>query len=1020
MRALLRFLLLLLVFVSGALALARLEVGQSGFHVEGEGGQALAAAVEPRPEGEEPDERDGPVLGRLNIVSKVIGYVRTKYVDPARVKPVPMLVSSLKRLQGEVTELMVRPEGDDEDAPTALVVRAGDAEKRFPLDKVSDLYRLNWVLVDIFQFLAEQLPGGALDEDAEYTAAAGLVRALDPHSTMMDPEAYAEMKVGTYGKFGGLGIVISIRKARLVILSVIEDTPAATAGLKKGDHIAQIGDESTINMALDEAVQRMRGEPGTSVTLVIDREGFKEPRSFSMVRALIRVKSVVSKRLDKDVAYVRIKNFNSNTTAGLMKALKGMSSPRAVKGMVLDLRGDPGGLLSQAIRVSDLLLAEGTIVTTVGQAGTQRDEKGASPGDAYEDLPVVVLVDEASASASEIVAGALKYSGRGLLLGERTFGKATVQELYEIAEGALKLTVAQYLTPGDVLIQNVGVSPDVAMVAVHVDDDETAVYAHELERFGEKDLPGALEGSGSVPTDPPAVTIKYVEELPPEDADDDYDAVVVDPPIELARDLLAGAGDASAERFLARAEGLLRRAGARHEARVVARLAERGVAWQSGAAVPAPRLEASLDTDPPGAEVQAGEDLTLVLRVTNQGDAPIHRVHALLDADWSLLDEREIVIGALKPGETREGRLRAEVPGTVQERLEHVSARLFQEYDAIAEPAPERDLTVRARPRPDFALQVLPGGAHAPILYDDRDLRVLVRVQNRGSAMAEAISVTLTNKSGDKVLLKRGRETREKVAVGAVIEAEFDVHRNGEAFDGPLEFLIGAYDQQSGRYVSVPFAIAPPAPERAPVAASGAVRLEGAAQALALPDPDAPPVGTLAAGSVLRVVARAGDLVGVWLDRQGAAAWVAASATQPFDGAAEGAYELTDAFPFAAPEIRVTVRPPLSTDAERVRVEGEVVFPSTFLAESGDLMAWRDSEKVYFERVPFERNQARTAPFAFEATLAPGRNRVRLTARVGDKVKSVENLYVYREGGPVSAPPKSPHLDLSHETRRHP
>jgi carboxyl-terminal processing protease len=991
-----RFLVLLAVFVGVSTLLARLDLGHGSFHIDGDPGVAVTADTrEPPPEGSDVVEATGELTG-LDIVSRAIGFVRNRYVDPKRVDPVKMFVGSVTRLQREVTEVMVRTEGDEKH-PDAVVITAGTESRRFDLKGLTDLFKLNWILVDLFQYLRENLPEGSLGGHAEYTAAAGMVRALDPHSTMMTPDQYQEMKVGTYGKFGGLGIVISVRKARLKILSVMGKTPAAEAGLKKGDHIVQINDESTINMGVDEAVNRMRGEAGTRVTVWIVREGaWKAPKPFTLTRATIHVQSVISKRLERDVGYVRIKNFNSNTSAGVRTAIDQMSAPTPLRGVVIDLRGDPGGLLSQAIKVSDLFMKEGVIVTTVGQAGKTREEKKAVPANTYDALPVVVLVDNASASASEIVAGALKYSGRGVIVGERTFGKATVQELYEIAEGALKLTVAQYLTPGDILIQNVGIAPDVALLPVYLGEGKTALYENELERFGEKDLDGALENEQKEASKP-LVTLKYVRDEKEDEEPDDYDAIAIDYPIRFSTDFLADAGHVDAGRFLERAQRFLARARADQDARLTTLLAGQGVPWQSAPLVAGPRLDAVLTSEPVG-DVLPGSDLTLRLRVTNRGTEAVARLHALLDAKWNLLDHREIAVGAVPPGEAREAIVTIKVPRTLETRLERVTARLYQEYEPIAEPAPQADLVFRAGPAPDFELLVLPGGKSAPLLWDDRDLVFRVRARNTGDGPAESLTLSLKNKSGDRVLLRHGRHSEENVAPGAVVRAEFEVHLNEATFERPLEFVVSAYDSVSGQYASVPFTVAPPDPVQPVEAVEGTVRVTANVPVRVLPDQAAASAGVLSAGAVLRQVGRAGALVGVRLDDDGFTGWLPAASVEPFKEGAPTGYELAAEFAFSPPQVSLDQPLPLRVTEPRLEVTGQAIYRSTFLAAGGDLMAYRADDKVFFQRVAFDGSPASTANFAFFVDLEPGPNRIRLTARVGSQVKRVESFYVYFDG----------------------
>jgi carboxyl-terminal processing protease len=1015
MRAFVRLLLLALVFAGGSLAIFRLDLGRPGFHIEGDdaeqagpGGRAQAATLD-NVGGKRPGDdsaRDERELGKLSIVSKVIGFVRSRYVDPKRVEPPRMFLSALKRLQRNVTEVMIRDQGGTMEVPESVTVTAGGASKTFELARLTDLYQLNWAMVDLFQFVKESLPADSLEESTEYAVAAGLVRALDPHSTMMNPEQYKEMQVGTYGKFGGLGIVISVRKARLSIISVIAGTPADEIGLHKGDHIVQIGEESTINMGVDEAVGLMRGDPGTQVTIWIEREGWKEPRPFTITRALIRVKSVVFKRLDQGIGLVRIKNFNSNTTSGVRHALEDMEAAGPLKGLVLDLRGDPGGLLSQAIQVSDIFLKDGTIVTTVGQAGKVREEKKAVEAETLSELPLVVLTDGGSASASEIVAGALKYNGRAVVVGERTFGKATVQELYEIADGALKLTVAQYLTPGDILIQNVGINPDVALHAVHLEAGENELYSRELEQFGEGDLQGHLENAQQE-APPPLYTLKFVGPEEKEDPTErDYDAVEVDFPVEFSRDLLVAAGAPAAGRFLEAARDFLQAQGEALEKGVAAGLYRQGIRWNAGpgpsarpeAEVAAPALEAALSTEPAPGELKAGQTFTLTLTVTNRGPAEVFRLHGVVDAEWDLLKDRELIIGAVPPGETRSTHVSIEVPPDADARLERAHVRLYQGYKPVTGVEPGIDLTFASVAGPDFALLVLPRAKDGGSPFDSHDLLLLVLARNVGRAPAGDLTLTLKNLNGNRALLRNGRYQAKALEVDGEVGTEFEVHLNQAPWDKPLEFTLGAWDAKTNRYVGVPWSI--PVKE-AGLALQGDTRLLRAtrnAEVRPLPDARAPVAGVLDEGSQVVARAHGSGWVMVDLGRDNMAGWLAEADLTPVEGKGKPASRFEPRYPYAAPVLALDPVPPVLVRDKTLSLKGRVELSSPLATGRGALMVFRNKDKVFYQHLDLA-SQAGPTDFACTVELEPGLNTLQVTARSGSKLRRTELYYVYYDDG---------------------
>lgn len=336
-------------------------------------------------------------------------------------------------------------------------------------------------------------------KDLVYGAIGGMVSSLDPHSGFLTPDQFKMLTDDTRGEFGGLGIEISTKDGYVAVVSPIDDTPAARAGLQAGDLIVKIEGKLTKGMGLDAAVDMLRGKPGTTITITIWRDGLDKPFDVTLERAIIKVVSVRQKTLEPGIGYVRISKFSGETTDGLHKAIAELKAqPGGLKGLVLDLRNNPGGLLDEAVKVSDEFLDKGLVVYTAGRVQTQNMTFSSKPGGDYLDGPMVVLVNGASASASEIVAGALKDRARALVLGTRTFGKASVQTIMPIDDGvALRLTTAKYFTPNGTDIQAKGIEP---MLWIRTDggegpenDDDTfseADYPNRLKNVDEPSVPG--------------------------------------------------------------------------------------------------------------------------------------------------------------------------------------------------------------------------------------------------------------------------------------------------------------------------------------------------------------------------------------------------------------------------------------------------------------------------------------------------------------------------------------------------
>jgi len=308
----------------------------------------------------------------------------------------------------------------------------------------------------------------------------GLLPELDAHSSYLDKKAYKELKIQTSGEFGGLGIVIGMRNGVLTIISPIDDTPAYKAGLKAGDIILKINDKATIDMSLDEAVNLMRGKPGTKVTLTIVRKNQK-PFTVTITRGIIKIKSVKAKNLENfpKIKYIRISSFDKNVVNNLKKILKNLKKENK-KGIIIDLRNNPGGLLSQAIGVLDLFIYKGVLVSQKGRIKSENKTYYATRRGTYKNIPIVVLVNGGSASASEIVSGGLQDHKRAVIVGEKTFGKGSVQAILPINKNeAIRLTVAKYYLPSGRTIQAKGVTPDIIVHPGKIEENVDEVKIKE-------------------------------------------------------------------------------------------------------------------------------------------------------------------------------------------------------------------------------------------------------------------------------------------------------------------------------------------------------------------------------------------------------------------------------------------------------------------------------------------------------------------------------------------------------------
>ncbi|MDJ0895386.1 MAG: S41 family peptidase [Alphaproteobacteria bacterium] len=354
----------------------------------------------------------------------------------------------------------------------------------------SDTYKQLNLLGEVFERVRRDYVEEVTDEELVQSAIQGMLTSLDPHSSYLPPDNFADMQVQTRGEFGGLGIEVTMENGFVKVVSPIDETPAFRAGVKAGDFITHLDDEPVLGLTLQEAVDRMRGKVNTDIKLTIRREDESEPIDITITRDVIRIQSVRARLLEDDIAYLRVTTFNEQTDSGIESALKRYrkESNDGLVGVVLDLRNNPGGLLDEAVAVADQFLEQGEIVSTRGRHTDDAQRFNSRAGDVTGGLPVVVLINSGSASASEIVAGALQDHRRAILMGTRSFGKGSVQTIIPLpGNSAMRLTTARYYTPSGRSIQAKGIEPDIEIKQAKVEVRE------ESRRRREADLRDALD-----------------------------------------------------------------------------------------------------------------------------------------------------------------------------------------------------------------------------------------------------------------------------------------------------------------------------------------------------------------------------------------------------------------------------------------------------------------------------------------------------------------------------------------------
>jgi carboxyl-terminal processing protease len=999
------------------------------------------------------DPKHGPSnydLRQLKVVNDVLKNVRDKYVDPKRVKPKEMLLSALNYVQRDVAQIIVI---HDETSPT-VKVRVDTQEREFRVDNVLGLWDVSSRLREIFDFVQENLKGTEVDlREVEYAACNGMLHTLDPHSVLLSPEAYKEMNLSTSGQFGGLGIVISIRDQQLTVINPMPGTPAFRAGVKKYDRITKIGAESTLNMGLNEAVQHLRGAPGTKVTVWLRRDGpdgWQQARPFELTREVIKVQSVESKALGDGVGYVRIKQFQANTANDLDDALRRLRANGEIKGLVLDLRGNPGGLLEQAARVADKFLVSGPIVATVGNPGSgeEREEKVAHPDGTEPNYPIALLINGSSASASEIVAGALKNHDRAIIVGETSFGKGSVQLIFtELPDrAALKLTIAQYLTmPGDISIQGTGVTPDIELDPMTADNQEMDLTV-DTGTLKERDLSRSLVNARIREGQKPQEIVRY--NLPESLRRDlrerggDPDEVLgsdfpnKDFPVKFARDLVAKVPPGKRLEQVRAAKPLIDETRRSEVQKVGADLQQLGIDWSdapadvapAAASAAPPSVEVKLDTDKPNNEVTAGDAMTLKVTVTNKGTVPLFRLAAVTKSDNGLYDNKELVIGKLEPGKTKaasiplgwcevEGHkvgstapLPKDAPRTCKIPRDTLSRQdgITVKFDEARGRAPARQtlrVGIKALERPIFAydyqiVDARKGNGDGKVQKGEH-LTMYLSVKNVGKGKSFETQANLRNLSGDGLLLHEGRFDISNMQPGEVkkLTFTFDVEPALADPEAKVELSIADRDLRENVVEKVRMPIAVPSTL---TAASGTMKARaGGASLLESADPGSRTFGRLGAGTAVTVLAAAGDLTKVSLG-EGRFGFVRTSELEA-GGSPASVIAFDETMQRFPPSVELQPVA-LSVRDDKVLIKGTATDAARLL----DGYVFVGNRKVFYRS---NRNGQDPKRMTFEATvpLRPGVNAITVIARENVDTIGRKTLIVRRDGpnGEILQTPKT-------------
>jgi carboxyl-terminal processing protease len=1002
-------------------------------------------------------EKSTHELSSLRVFTKVVLYVKDNYVDPKRVKPKEMMIAALEYVEKSVPDVLV--EGNAETGKLALNVNG--KQREFDLSQVDSLWKMSFKLKDVFDFISKNMRPIDDTRDIEYAAVNGMLSTLDPHSVLLRPELYREMKLSTKGEFGGLGFVIQMREGNLTVVKVLPKTPAHRAGIQKDDQIKRIGEESTVNMDLNEAVSKLRGAVDSRVSITVERKGWDKPRNMTLSRAMISIESVQSKLLAGNVGYVRLKNFQGNTTRDLQAALAEMrrqtEGKGGLKGVVLDMRGNPGGLLEQAIQVSDTFVSSGTIVSTVGLSDKLREEKRARPDEGEDTYPIAVLVNAGSASASEIVAGALKNLNRAVIIGRQTFGKGSVQVLYDFPDdSALKLTIAKYLTPGDVSIQEVGIVPDIELVPAAVTDERVLVFAPR-KTIGEADLDQHFGNPNSdsvakkredvLGREKPLESLKYLKldekqqqqaqakkeeadknpavagkgEKNPlldvesvgsgEELDDQMDAesqdeVKEDFEVQFARDYVLQVPLTERRAMLQKGKSFVEQKRREEEQRINAAISALNVDWSTG---PTPKDVKLAATFTPSADqrINAGETFDLAVTAENKGTEALKRVRAWTESDNYYLDRREFLIGSLAPGEKKTWKVKVKLPKDLTSRRDEVTVKFFDDNGALPTTLVS-ELSFAELPRPAFAFnwQVVDNceGCNGDgVAQRGEDLTLVMDVTNTGKGKALDSFAQIKNVGDPNIFIEKGRFKLGEMAPGETKTARFQLSvKKGfreDTFPLKLAIVDEPLEEFAMEKLQLPVTDAPVAkfePKK------GLVKLSEKAELLASPQQDGAVLAKLARPVMLNTEAATKGFYRVELEKD-RFAFVRAQDARDARGKPSPAKDISFVARRSPPDIRLDVdatQGGLVANGDKFTLSGEVSDVTGLL----DMYVLVNDQKVYFQGVDANSKQGepRKLKFSTEFSLKEGNNSVLVVARESTEFASRRTLVIRRRPAEVA------------------
>ncbi len=935
------------------------------------------------------------------IIGEVCDIVSERFVSKSEIDFEEMLKEGLNNLETSIDEVLVNWSKDGK----SFELVAGEKRESFRNAKPRSWSDLEEISSEAFSFVSSDAhEWGKKDAEIEYTMVNGMLSTVDRHSRIIPPRDYKDFIIETEGSFSGLGIVISTRKGWITVISPIEDTPAYRAGIKAGDKIVQIENESTVNMSLVEAVHRLRGPKGEPVNIRILRDSMEKAEPLTIVRDIIKIESVEDYVFSDGILYMKIKNFQRNTTESAIEALKKRRREHGITGIILDLRDNPGGLLSQAGLISDLFLKYGTVFSV--KTGNDIRERPANPRDALElREKTVVLINSGTASASEIVTGALKENDRALTMGTKSFGKGSIQDIFELEDGsALKLTIGGYLIPGNISIHKVGITPDIFIEQVDFSEKKTIYKTPEFTFLLEKYREENKDEKDWHEPNPPSYAFKILNESLLSDDEDENERKEMsrkekmrekekDPLITAARRIIKTADGVYRSDMLKTAGTVLEGISEEEDDRIREKLAEFKVDWSfNGKTIEQnPRIRSTIT--PVNGIFKAGEKSEINLEVTNLGSKPIYRLTAVTDSENPLFDNKEFIFGKVGPGKKSSWKTELKIPDNASTRNDECVIRFF---DSSKKEVFSQTFTVAVEgkdgPSISYNYEIVDDGRFGSKGNGDgridkkETIALLFRIKNTGKSEARELGIYLKNRSGKKLFLEKAIEQMGEIKPGESkdVAMKFSVKNEWREEQHPdmAEFDLIANDFQIGFFSKYEITI--PAHEPAHFSPMReTVRTTGDTVILGGSFEDAQEISVAAEGSSYKSEGRVGEWSKVRLDEK-RSGWIKTGVTSPSKGNAQPDFTYVLESP---PAIRLGSQV-LLTDKKEIEISGSVSDSEPVV----NISFFNNGDKIHIINL-----EGKNQNFKFKLPLEDGVNELKITAKDSGNLKSVRTFYIRKK-----------------------